>query len=325
MRKTKSAKWVYLRSCVAIVAILTMLFLVGCDKNKNKFSGEEKGTDEVEFNGETYVAKKNVESFLVLGLDKFEGEVSVDSYNNDQQADFVMLFVFDNDAKECTAVQINRDTIADVNVLDLAGNKVYTVKQQIALAHTYGNGGKVSCRNVSDSVSSLLMGVKINHYMSLKMDAFPVFNDLLGGVEVTVLDDFTGIDDTLVKGEKVTLTGEHALNYIRSRSGMEDGSNSSRMKRQQQYIKALYDKAQQVIAEDEKFIVESSHKMSEYLISDRSVTQLQTLAEKMSEYEFLGIRNIQGELVRGEQYMEFHPSENSLKGITTELFYDLKK
>ena len=65
MRKTKSAKWVYLRSCVAIVAILTMLFLVGCDKNKNKFSGEEKGTDEVEFNGETYVAIAPTEYYVL--------------------------------------------------------------------------------------------------------------------------------------------------------------------------------------------------------------------------------------------------------------------
>ena len=181
MRKTIRAKGVYLRSCIAIIAIFAMLFLVGCDKkNNNKFSGDETSTDEIEYDGEKYVAKKNIESYLVIGLDKFEGQTASDSYNNDQQADFLMLFVFDNDAKKCTAVHINRDTIADVNVLGLAGNKVYTVKQQIALSHTYGNGGKVSCRNVSDSVSSLLLGVKINHYVSLKMDAVPVFNDLVG-------------------------------------------------------------------------------------------------------------------------------------------------
>ena len=320
MKKTKRA----LRSCVAIVAVLAMLFLVGC--NEDSFDpNNEKNTDEIKYDGEKYVAKKNVESFLVIGLDKFEGEAATDSYNNDQQADFLMLFVFDNDAKTCTALHINRDTIAEVNVLDLAGNKTYSVQQQIALSHTYGNGRNVSCRNVSDAVSALLMGVKVNHYISLKMDALPVFNDLVGGVEVEVLDDFTGIDDTLVKGNKVTLMGEHALRYVRTRKNLEDSSNSTRMKRQQQYINALYDKTQQVIAEDETFIVEASLEMSDYIVSDRSVTQLQTLANKFNTYEFVGIKDIQGETKLGDEYIEFYPDEKSLKDITVELFYELKK
>ena len=74
------------------------------------------------------------------------------------------------------------------------------------------------------------------------MDAVPVFNDLVGGVEIEVLDDFTGIDDTLVKGKTVTLMDEHALHYVRTRKDLEDSSNSTRMKRQQQYINALYEK-----------------------------------------------------------------------------------
>ena len=257
MRKTKKAKISCLKSCVAIIAILATLFLVGCN-DKTDPPKTQVGGEVIDSNGTKYSLKKNVETFLVLGLDKFEGQAKNDSYNNDQQADFLMLFVFDNDAKKCTAIHVNRDTVADVNVLGLSGNKVYSVKEQIALAHTYGNGGKVSCRNVSDAVSGLLMGMKVNHYISLKMDALPVFNDLVGGVEVEVLDDFAGIDDTLVKGEKVTLMGDHALKYIRTRKNLEDSSNSTRMVRQQQYINALYEKTQQAIEKDEEFIIEAS-------------------------------------------------------------------
>lgn len=326
MRKTMRTKGMLFRSCVAAIALFAMLFLVACDNDKNqKDTSEEISTDEITYNGKEYVAKEGIESFLVLGLDKFEGQTSSDSYNNDQQADFLMLFVFDNNAKKCTAVHINRDTIAEVNVLGLAGNKVYSVEQQIALSHTYGNGRNVSCRNVSDAVSTLLMGVKINHYISLKMDALPVFNDLVGGVEVTVIDDFSGIDDVLVQGEKVTLMGEHALHYVRTRKGLEDSSNSSRMTRQQQYINALYDKTQQIIAADEEFIVEASLKMSDYIVSDRSVTQLQTLANKFNSYEFMGIKSIDGETKVGEKYIEFYPYEKSISELTIELFYEPKK
>ena len=326
MRKTTKDRGVFLRSCVAMVAIFAMLLLVGCDnESNNKITDDEKSTNEIEYNDETYVAKKNVEAFLVMGLDKIAGESESNSYNNDQQADFLMLFVFDNDAKTCTAIHINRDTIAEVSVLGLAGNKVYTVEQQIALAHTYGNGRKVSCRNVSDAVSDLLLGVKVNHYMSLKMDALQVFNDLVGGVEVEVLDDFSGIDEVLVKGERVTLMGEHALHYVRTREGLDDSSNSTRMKRQQQYINALYEKMQQVIAEDDEFIVDASLEMSDYITSDRSVTQLQELARKFNQYEFKGILSIDGESKLGEEFIEFYPDEDSIKDIVVSLFYEPKQ
>jgi anionic cell wall polymer biosynthesis LytR-Cps2A-Psr (LCP) family protein len=54
-------------------------------------------------------------------LDKYEGN---DSLNNGNQADFLMLFVFDNDTKKSTALQISRDTMVNVNRLDIGGNKI---------------------------------------------------------------------------------------------------------------------------------------------------------------------------------------------------------
>jgi LCP family protein required for cell wall assembly len=248
---------------IGVVAVILIFLVVAglvllhrWEDSRGKFPEHEVEGTTIEYQGKKYALSENVETFLVLGLDKFEGEGMTDSYNNDKQADFLMLFVFDNDTKKCTAIQINRDTMVAVNVLGVAGNKVDTLTRQIALAHTYGNGRDVSCRNTADSVSSLLKGVKVNHYLSVMMDAVPIFNDLVGGVEVVVLHDFTGIDDTLVKGETVTLMGEQALRYVRTRNGLEDSTNSTRMERQQQYINALYDKTMSRIHGDESFIIE---------------------------------------------------------------------
>ena len=325
MKKTKKAKISCLKSCVAIVAILATLFLVGCnDKKSEPTPTYEFGGDVIEYGGAKYSLKKQIETFLVIGLDKFEGQTDTESYNNDQQADFLMLFVFDNKAKTCTALHINRDTIANVDVLGVTGNKIYTEKQQIALAHTYGDGGTVSGLNVSHAVSDLLKKMRIDYYFSVKMDAVKDYNDLVGGVEVEVLDDFSGIDDTLVKGEKVTLTKDNVLTYVRTRKTLEDSTNSTRMVRQQQYINALYEKTQQVIDDDGSFIEEAAKLMSKYMISSTSITRLQTLAEKFHEYEFKGIKNISGETKRGE-FMEFYPSEASLKQVIVDLFYEPKK
>lgn len=330
MRKTRDDKRKLFRYAVIVLAIVflvsaALLLLEVWEKQQGRFPASEIDETSVKYNGTEYVLKDQVETFLVMGLDKFEGAVTNDSYNNDQQADFLMLFVFDNDAQTCTAIHINRDTMASMNILGVAGQKIDTVTKQIALAHTYGNGREVSCRNTADAVSGLLLGMKVDHYISLTMDAVPIFNDFVGGVEVTVLDDFAGIDDTLVKGETVTLLGDHALHYVRTRYGLEDSSNSTRMERQKQYLKSLYAKTQQCMENDDEFIVEASLKMADYIVSDRSVTQLQELMRKVSAYEFVEISSFEGESVLGEQFIEFYPDEDSIQNIVMDLFYKPKE
>ena len=309
---------------VVILISVAAVLLKEWDKNRGVFPqyGEEEHV--LEYNGVDYVVDEAVETFLVIGLDKFDGATSSDSYNNDQQADFLMLLIFNNTENKYTALHINRDTIANINVLGVAGNKVGTVRKQIALSHTYGNGRDVSCHNTADAVSDLLMGVKIDHYMSLKMDSVMIFNDLVGGVEVTVLDDFTGIDNSLVKGERVTLMGEQALNYVRSRYGLDDSTNNARMERQQQYLRSLYDKTMEMAKDDEEFVVNASLEMSEYMITDRSVTQLQELARKMTEYDFVGIEKIDGNIRIGNNHVEFIPDEADVKRLVVDLFYRAK-
>ncbi len=313
------------------VALLAVFLLTGAflllelwEKRQSIFPEQKTENTVYEYNGVEYVKNEDVESFLILGLDKFEDAINNDSYNNDQRADFLMLLVFDNSEKKFTAVHLNRDTMVNMNVLGVAGQKIGMVNKQLALAHTYGNGRDVSCRNTADAVSELLNGVKVNHYLSITMDAVPILNDLLGGVEVTVLDDFSGIDDTLIKGETVTLHGDHALTYVRERYGLEDSSNSTRMVRQRQYMTAVYDKAMLEIENDDNFVIEASSKLADYIVSDRSVNQLQEIAKKLSQYKFTEIETLEGESVVKDGLMEFRPDADSIDKIVFELFYKKK-
>lgn len=313
------------------VALLAVFLLTGAflllelwEKRQSIFPEQKTENTVYEYNGVEYVKNEDVDSFLILGLDKYEDAINNDSYNNDQRADFLMLLVFDNSEKKFTAVHLNRDTMVNMNVLGVAGQKIGTVNKQLALAHTYGNGRDVSCRNTADAVSELLNGVKVNHYLSITMDAVPILNDLLGGVEVTVLDDFSGIDDTLIKGETVTLHGDHALTYVRERYGLEDSSNSTRMVRQRQYMTAVYDKAMLEIENDDNFVIEASSKLADYIVSDRSVNQLQEIAKKLSQYKFTEIETLEGESVVKDGLMEFRPDADSIDKIVFELFYKKK-
>ncbi len=309
---------------IAIVIALVAVALFGIylwETNNGKFPLLDFDDDIVEYYGKEYEPKKNIETFLVMGLDKVAEDIVSNSYNNDQQSDFLMLFVFDKDEEKCMALQINRDTMADVNLLNVAGNKYDTITSQIALSHTYGKGGEVSCRNTADSVSSLLLGAKIDHFISLTMDAVPALTELVGGVELEILDDFSGIDDTLVKGEVVNLMGEHALHYVRTRRGLDDSTNNTRMKRQKQFIDALYEKFMECVETDDEFIIDASLAMSDFVVSDRSVTQIQELSRKFKEYEFIRVEDIEGETLQGKKFMEFYPDEESVFKTVIGLFY----
>lgn len=315
-----------------LIALLLIFLIAGAFlilKLWERGQGEYSGTGDVgktpaylEVDGVRYTQRKDVETFLVLGLDALEEEGGVESYNNEKRADFLMLLVLDHGAKKVTALQINRDTMVEMHQLGVAGQSIGKVTQQIALAHTEGNGREVSCRNVADAVSDLLYGTRVEHYMSLTMDATAIYTDLLGGVTVTVLDDFSGIDDALVKGETMTLTGTQALTYVRSRRGLEDSSNERRMERQKQVLRALYDATLARIAEDDGFTAEAILSLSEQMISNRTVTQLQELIKTVTAYEFSDIVTLEGEIRKGKEFMEFTPDEKALQALVIDLLFE---
>lgn len=321
-RRNKLLKYGAVALLVVLLVVSALFLLSKWEKTRGIFPTYSPEDATVEHNGKKYILNDDIDTFLVLGLDKFSGVHTGASYNNNKQSDFLMLLVFDNQKKTTKAIHINRDTMAKVNVLAIDGIEVVdTVTKQIALAHTYGNGKESSCRNVADSVSELLYGIQVDHFISLTMDSVAVYNDLVGGVEVTVLDDFGNIDSTLKKGEKVVLKGEHALNYVRTRYGLEDSTNSTRMQRQQQYLNALFEKTQQKIKESDQFVIDASLTMAEYIVSDRSVTQLQEMARKFDEYKFEDIEEIKGESKMGDEFIEFYPDNDYIKELVINLFY----
>lgn len=324
-KRNKKLKYAAVVLAAIFFASAALLFVNIWENRRNEFTDYSSGTvsTDLKYKGKEYRLKENVQTILVLGLDKFDMP-DAESYNNDKQSDFMMLLVVDHENESCTALHINRDTIAEMNILGVAGDVVGTVEKQIALAHTYGNGQEMSCRNAADAVSKLLMNVEIDHYVSVTMDAVSVYNDFLGGVEVTVLDDFSGIDDTLVEGETVTLMGEHALNYVRTRYGLDDSTNSRRMVRQRQYIEALYEKTMERFNGDSDFIVKAASKLAEFMITDYTGTGLQTLAEKIMDYQFVEICELEGRNVRGDEHIEFYPYDSSIEETVINLFYEPK-
>ena len=318
---------------VSIVLVIVIIISAGVillrlwENNNNYFQGAVVKDDIVKYQGIEYELNDNVESYLLIGLDKYTGADKADSHKSGIQADFLIVLVFDNETKQCAALQINHDTVTKVNMLSIGGTAVVaSYNTQIALSYAYveDDNAKIRCGNTKDSVQYLLNGVQIDHYFAITMDGVVALNDLVGGVEVLVMDDFSGIDDTLVQGENITLRGEQALRYVRARKGMEDSSNIARMERQKQYVRALYEKLELCLKENEMFTVKLAEQMSEHSVYDISEQKIQRLSEKYSDYEFLGIKSFEGESTVVDGFMEFHPNADSVWETVLSLFYKPK-
>lgn len=273
------------------------------------------------YNGAAYARREDLETVLLLGVDKFEGETP-EGYLNNQQADFLLLLVMDKQHETCTPIQLNRDTMTQIQILGVTGEPAGTFTGQLALAHTYGSGEEDSCENTVLAVENLLYGMEIDHYVSLTMDGVALLNDLVGGVTVEVLDDFSGIDDSLVQGKTVTLQGQQALTYVRSRGGLEDSSNLRRMERQRQYLAALQQQLKAAVQQEDGFTLDALLQLNEYMVSDCTVNQLSDLGDSLAAYQVSDILTTPGDAQEGEEFMEFTVDEAALQQLVMDVFYE---
>lgn len=277
------------------------------------------------YNDTWYAPRDDLETVLVLGLDRSEQE-GVWVTGEFAQSDFVLLLEIDRTAERCRAIHINRDTMVEIQDFDQYGRPTGTYTAQLALAYAhaqaYTRNDTTAAHAAMDAVSGLLYGVEIDHYITLTMDGVVVLNDLAGGVEVEIKDDFSAVDPTLVQGERVLLLGQHALNYVRTRWYVSDSSNLARMERQREYLEALQRKLSGLAEEDEGFAMSALLELSQHMTSDCTVEQLAQLVDTLRAFELEEYSALEGEAVLNEQnYVEFHVDENALQRLVIQDFY----
>jgi LCP family protein required for cell wall assembly len=284
---------------------------------------EESHEGQIEYDGHWYEFRNDIRCVLFIGVDEAGEQVNSNSYNNDDQADFVVLLVIDKTNETYKLIHINRDTMMNIPVLGLGGVYAGKTYGQLALAHTYGSGLKDSCRNTAEAVSDFFGGVTIDDYVSLSMAGISILNDAVGGVTVTIEDDFSEVDETMVMGETITLVGDQAEYFVRYRKDVGDETNISRMARQRQFInewtKLAFDKAKN----NDKYVLSTLMSISDYMVSNMTLDQMTKLSNTLSDYENLGIETIDGEAVLGTKFMEFYADEDSVTRIMIENFMQM--
>ena len=275
------------------------------------------------YNGQQYRYREDIDTLLIIGTDDYEVVDDSSAYYNNSQADVLLVVVFDNTNRTYRIIQINRDTMCGCRKYDVFGQYEGIVSLQIALSHTYGSGGQDSCRDTAFAVSRLLYDSEIDNFMAVTMGAVPIFNDLVGGVDVVIEDNFEGVEDSFVMGETVHLEGEQALTYVRARMEMvDDPTNINRMSRQRTYMVALMEALGECLRDDPDFAVNAFSQLNNYIVSDLTTDMLEEYTDRFLDYTQEEIYVPSGESVHGDQFMEFYIDEDELQQMIIDTFYE---
>ena len=270
-------------------------------------------------NGVDYFPRQDITVMMVLGIDQYGEVKDSGSYQNPGASDMDILLIFDEASETCDVLHLNRDTMLDVPMLGIGGKQAGTWFGQLAMAHTYGSGLEDSCENVKEAISDFLYGIHIDYYIAMNMDAISILNDAVGGVTVYVTDDFSHVDPTIKQG-MMTLMGDQAVNFVRTRKDVGDQLNLSRIQRHKAYIDGFVDAFREK-QEDEEFILSTYEDVSPYIVTDCSVNTINSLIGRYGHYAIGQVLSPEGRNVLGEEYYEFYVDEEALDALILELFY----
>jgi anionic cell wall polymer biosynthesis LytR-Cps2A-Psr (LCP) family protein len=296
-------------------------------------SAEEVQTEEqpvskkkVKINGHKYTLEHKVKTYLIMGTDASGSEEASGEEYQGSMADFLLLLVIDDQEKSYGFIQLNRDTMTDVPLMNADGTANASAKIQLCTAHWYGGSKELSCENTANAVTDLIGGIPVNGYYALKMDAIGLFNHEVGGVTVTIEDDFTGEDESMYIGASVTLTDEQAELFTTARMGIGDGENVSRMRRQRAYMEAFFDKAGELAEADAQFAVTFLEDLEDYATTDIKPGVWANSVQKTQSYTSKGMFVPEGEAQLGQalgdglDHTEFYMDPSSLEEILLALY-----
>lgn len=319
---------------IAIISIfIFFVFLTGCFILVRAFgkthlqNKADIPTQPFRYQNKLYIYNENIITFLVMGIDNgkeiFEPwEAEIDSIGNGQ-ADALFLAIMNTEDNTIKIIGINRNTMTDIYYCDDIEGAYPTFFSQIALQHAYGKNGKVGCEYQLKVVQKLFYNLPIHGYAAVNVAAVPAINDIVGGVDVDVLEDLTSHDPDLIEGSHVHLMGESAYWYVKYRDIDQFASVDMRTKRQAQYLKGFIDVSKQSVKENPFVALQLYEELMPQMDTDITTSEVVYLASLLPQCHFdeNSFYSIPGETVMGETYEEFYPDEDALLTLILDIFY----
>ena len=200
-------------------------------------------------------AGQTPENILVLGSQTRDGQTGVNLGNSTKLgtdlSDTAMLFHLSADRKWAVVVSIPRDlVVARPQCTSRFNQSVIIPSEDVALADATDNDMYDAAMNLGGPVCAVatteqLTGLRVDHFVEVTFNAFQQMTDAVGGVKVCIPEpgindpDYSGL--VLSAGEHV-ISGTQALEFIRDRHGVGNGTDLGRIQYQQMFVSSLFGK-----------------------------------------------------------------------------------
>lgn len=267
--------------------------------------------------------KRELTNLLLIGVDWAEMDSPAASGRYAGQADFLLLLTFDKKNRTISTLQIDRDTMTDIRVYGPFGDYTGIRETQICLSHAYGATAAENCENTVWAASRLLGNIPVDGYLALDMSAITALNDALGGVTVTLEEDFSALDPQMVRGATIALQGKQAETFVRGRTGVGDGTNAARMKRQKAFMQKAGDLIAEGLERDSGFAGTLLDALSGHMTMNVTRGWLINKAYESSGYRRTETRTLAGTHALGaDGFTEFRADTDALNDLLTASFFE---
>ncbi|MFF3735296.1 LCP family protein [Streptomyces sp. NPDC002476] len=168
------------------------------------------------------------------------------------RSDTAFLLHVYGDRKHAVAVSIPRDSLVDIPACRLPGG-AWTAPKHDAMFNAAFSVGETAEGNPACTQNTVehLTGLRVDHTVVVDFAGFSALTSAVGGVPVCLPHDIHQRDLSpklptqgariFAKGPQ-TVSGQRALDYVRLRHGIGDGSDLGRIKRQQAFVASLIKK-----------------------------------------------------------------------------------
>jgi LCP family protein required for cell wall assembly len=183
---------------------------------------------------------RGVENILILGSQTRNGQsgghAEFGTDPNTNLSDNIILFHLNATHTRATVVSIPRDTL----VYEPACGSVPAIAQAI-IDGAMNQGGPACAVATVDA----LTGIRVDHFLRFTFNSFRDMIDAVGGVQVCLKQPVDDPDSHLkLAAGKHDITGNEALEFVRTRHGVSDGGDLGRIELQQEFISSLMQKVE---------------------------------------------------------------------------------
>lgn len=329
--KLKAKKWIkrvalfFWALIILSIVIIVSVYAYGKHQLREKAAVivAEKA-DAVANLGDEYLWRDDVFNIVCIGVDREEDMMwQYEDGRSLGQADAIFVLSIDLKSNEIRIISIPRDTMVELRMYNSAyGYYIGKTEGQIALQYAYADGGWKSCSQVEHRVSEILGGAPMDGYVAINLSCISSINDAVGGVEVTMDEDYTWINPEFAQGATVRLQGRESRDYIQRRDTDVYGSALTRISRQKQYLKAFIYQAKFALLEDIHLPLELMDELSNYMVTSFSEEEITYLAMEAltCSYSDENMYVLPGEIKMGEVYEEYYFDEDAVKELAITLF-----